>query len=258
AVTGQAEATSTAQAAVYGSNLRTNGGHGVRGVGFNGVVGETAQSSGNAVYGENFDNVAPLGNGIGVAGSGFWGVIGQDRYLGAQAGAYGVLANGELGATGVKSFIIDHPTDPENKFLKHFSSESNEVLNIYRGNVTFNANGEAVVSMPDYYDLINRNPSYQLTPIGGFAQLYIKSEMGNGQFVIAGGTEGMKASWTVYSERNDPYLQQYPEKRNVVVEKREGQKGKYFMPQLYGQGTDKMLIPFSGKDRVEQAEIQLR
>jgi hypothetical protein len=257
AVTGQAEANSTAEAAIYGSNLRTNGGHGVRGVGFNGVVGETGQSTGNAMYGENYDQIAPLGNGIGVAGTGYYGVVGEDRYLGGVSGAFGVFSNGELGASGIKSFHIDHPTDPENKFLRHFSSESNEVLNIYRGNVTFDANGEAIVEMPDYYELINKNPSYQLTPIGGYMQLYIKEKLENGRFVIGGGNEGAEASWTVYAERNDPYLQQYPEKRAVEIEKREGQKGKYLMPQLYGEGMDKKMIQTSEKTEVDQTKVNV-
>ena len=258
AVTGQAEANSTAQAAIYGSNLRPNGGHGVRGVGFNGVVGETGYSTGNAVYGENFDNIAPLGNGVGVAGKGYWGVVGEDRYLGAQAGALAINANGNFAASGTKNFQIDHPADPANKFLRHFSSESNEVLNIYRGNVTFDTNGEAVVEMPDYYDLINKNPSYQLTPIGGYAQLYVKQELANGRFVVAGGQEGMKASWTVYAERNDPYLQQYPFHRDVEVEKREGQKGKYLMPQLYGESMDKKMIQTSGEKSLVQPKIGIQ
>lgn len=258
AVTGQAEANSTTEAAIYGSNLRTNGGHGVRGVGFNGVVGETGQSTGNAMYGENFDQIAPLGNGIGVAGTGYYGVVGEDRYLGGVAGAFGVYSNGELGASGLKTFHIDHPADPENKFLRHFSSESNEVLNIYRGNVVFNADGEAIVEMPVYYDLINKNPSYQLTPIGGYMQLFIKEKMESGQFVIGGGTEGAEASWTVYAERNDPYLQQYPEKRAVEIEKREGQKGKYLMPQLYGESMDTKMIPTSGKTEVEQPKVNVK
>lgn len=258
AITGQAEAVSTAEAAIYGSNLRANGGHGVMGIGFNGIVGQTNYSAGNAVYGENSDAIAPLGNGIGVAGKGYYGVVGEDRYLGTQTGAYGVFSNGDMTATGTKLFTIDHPADPENKFLRHFSSESNEVLNIYRGNVTFDANGEATVDMPDYYDLINKNPSYQLTPIGGYAQLFVKEELANGQFVIGGGAEGMKASWTVFAERNDPYLQEYPFHRDVEVEKREGQKGKYLMPQLYGEGMDKKMIQTSGKTEVEQPNAQLK
>ena len=258
ALTGQAEAASTTQSAIYGSNLRTTGGHGVYGIGFNGVVGETQYSTGNAVFGENYDAVAPLGNGIGVAGTGYYGVVGEDRYLGAQAGANGVFSNGNFTATGTKNFTIDHPSDPENKFLRHFSSESNEVLNIYRGNVMFDANGEAVVEMPAYYHLINKNASYQLTPVGGYAQLFVKEKIENGQFIIGGGTEGMEASWTVYAERNDPYLQQYPFHRDVEVEKREGQKGKYLMPQLYGESMDKKMIQTSGKTQVEQPKVGLK
>ncbi len=258
AVSGQVESTATAQAGVYGSNLRTNGGHGVRGVGFNGVVGETEYSEGIAVFGENYDQLPPLGNGVGVAGTGYWGVVGEDRYLGSTAGAYGVYSNGNTGASGVKSFQIDHPADPANKFLRHFSSESNEVLNIYRGNVTFDENGEAVVEMPEYYELINKNPSYQLTPIGGYMQLFVKEKLESGQFVIGGGTPGAEASWTVYAERNDPYLQQYPFHREAEIEKREGQKGKYLMPQLYGESMDKKMIQTSGKTEVEQTKVNVK
>lgn len=257
-VSGQVQAGATSQAAVYGSNLRTNGGHGVYGIGFNGLVGETNYSSGNAIWGENFDAIAPLGNGIGVAGKGYWGVIGEDRYLGSVSGAYGVVSNGDFAATGTKSFVIDHPADPENKYLRHFSAESNEVLNIYRGNVILDANGEAVVELPDYYDAINMNPSYNLTPVGGFAQLYVKQEISAGMFVIAGGTAGMKVSWTIYAERNDPYLQMYPEKRAVEVEKREGQQGLYFMPQLYNVSMDKKMFQSEDKLHTEQPVLEIK
>ncbi|MFT5779859.1 MAG: hypothetical protein ACI837_002818 [Crocinitomicaceae bacterium] len=257
-VSGQVASTATGEAGVYGSNLRTTGGHGVKGIGFNGLVGETNHSTGNAVWGENYDALLPLGNAIGVAGKGYWGVVGEDRYLGGVAGAYGVFSNGDFGATGVKTFIIDHPMDPENKFLKHFSTESNEVLNIYRGNAVFAENGEAIIELPDYYDAINTNPSYNLTPVGGFAQLYIKEEISEGKFIIGGGTEGLKVSWTIYSERNDPYLRNYPEKKAVEVEKREGQKGKYVMPQLYNQPMDKKMIQSEDKEKAEQPIIELQ
>lgn len=242
-VSGQVSAGATAESGIYGSNLRTNGGHGVLGIGFNGTVGQTNYSSGNASYSENFDAIAPLGNGIGAAGKGFYGVVGEDRYLGGVPGAYGVFSNGNLAATGTKTFIIDHPDDPANKALRHFSIESNEVLNVYRGNAAFDANGEAVVMLPDYFDKINRNFSYQLTPVGGFAQLYVKEKIANNRFVIAGGQSGMEVSWAVYAERNDAYLQQHPDQRNVVIDKREGQKGKYFMPELHGQGADSAIFP---------------
>lgn len=256
-VAGQVLSTASAQAGIYGSNLRTNGGHGVMGIGFNGVVGQTNYSQGNAAYFENFDAIAPLGNGVGAAGKGYYGVVGEDRYLGAAAGAYGVLSNGNMGATGTKTFIIDHPKDPENKILRHFSVESNEVLNIYRGTAAFDANGEVRIELPDYFADINRNPTYQLTPIGGPGQLYIKQKIENNRFVIAGGQSGMEVSWMVTAERNDAYLQQYPQQRAVELEKRDGQKGKYFMPQLYNQPTEKGIIPSVTPPPAEQPLLNL-
>ncbi len=255
-VSGQVSAGATAGAGVYGSNLRTNGGIGVRGVGFNGTVGETNYRGGFGVYGENFD-VNGTGNGIGVAGLGFWGVVGEDRYLGSVSGAYGVFSNGILGASGLKTFQIDHPQDPANKYLRHFSMESDEVLNYYRGNATFDSNGEAVVELPDYFDVINRKFSYQLTPIGAYMPLFIKEKVQGRRFVIGGGTPGLEVSWTLVAERNDPFLQQYPEHRAVEIEKRDGAKGKYLMPALYGADRSQGIFPDRGRE-VNQQRVGVR
>lgn len=161
------------------------------------------------------------GWGIGVEGTGNW---------------YGVFSSGNLGASGTKTFLIDHPEDPANKMLRHFSIESNEVLNMYRGTDVFDAEGRAVVNLPDYYNSINKNPSYQLTPIGAaMPNLFIESEVNNGQFIIGGGIPGKKVSWQITAERNDPYLQQNPEEREVIVDKEGERRGKYLTPQLYGQ-----------------------
>jgi len=242
-VAGQVAATATAEAGIYGSNLRTNGGHGVYGVGFNGIVGQTGQSTGFAVYGENLDNITPLGNGVGVGGKGYYGVLGEDRYLGGQAGAYGVYSNGALGATGTKTFRIDHPKDPENKYLRHFSMESDEVLNVYRGTATFDANGNATIQLPDYFSDINRNVSYQLTPVGAYMQVFVKEKVDNNNtFVVSGGQAGKEVSWAVFAERNDRYMQKNPAQRKTEIEKRPHEKGKYLIPSLYDAGQDKAIF----------------
>lgn len=257
ALTGQAQSTATATAAIYGSNLRTNGGIGIEGIGFNGVAGETNYSQGFGIYGENYDAIAPTGNGVGVAGKGYWGVVGEDMYLGTQIGAYGVVSNGDLGVNGAKSFIIDHPTDPANKFLRHFSIESNEVINMYRGNATFDANGEVTVEMPRYFDAINRDFSYQLACVGGYAPIYVKEKLRDGKFKIAGGTEGLEVSWVVYAERNDPYFQQYPHHRQVEVEKTERNRGKYLIPALYGKDNSFKMLP-GLNEKLDQNEIEIK
>src|SRR5690606_8890703 len=174
-VSGQVEATATGSAGIYGNNLRTTGGYGTYGIGFNGVVGETNYQAGFGVYGRNYDAIGNFtANSVGTYGLGYVGIWGDQ----SDINGFSVYSNGDFGAAGTKAFYIDHPTDPENKYLRHFSIESNEVLNVYRGNASFDSNGEAVVQMPSYFDAANNNNcSYQLTPIGAYAPLYIKEKM---------------------------------------------------------------------------------
>ncbi len=195
--------------ALYGNSTpRDNWGYGVKGIG--GYMG---------VYGE--------------AINGFAGIFGKA----SGNTTYAIYADGDTGVSGTKSFVIDYPLDPENKYLKHFSIESNEVLNVYRGNVTLDNNGKAEVSLPEYFTAINKNFSYQLTPVGSPSPgIYIAKEINSsGKFVIAGGQPGQKISWYVYAERNDPYLQKYPKKRENIIIKNSKEKGKYLMPDLYNQ-----------------------
>jgi hypothetical protein len=185
-------------------------------------------------------------DGIGVAGfsqpATGWGIGGEftGNYIGIVGvegdGAFaGVLSLGDMVAIGGKPFIIDHPLDPENRLLRHYAIESNEVLNHYRGVVDLDENGEAVVSLPNYFESINRNYSYQLTPIGSsMPGLFIKEELSEAEFVIAGGEPLKKVSWVVEAERNDAYYQSKPEKRIVEMEKRESDKGKYYDPVSHG------------------------
>ena len=55
----------------------------------------------------------------------------------------GLVMNGNLSVGGNKAFLIDHPLDPANKYLYHYCIESNEVLNVYSGNVSTGADGMA-------------------------------------------------------------------------------------------------------------------
>ena len=237
-VSGQVASTATASAGIYGNNLRTGGGYGTYGIGHSGTVGETNYQLGFGIYGRNYDAIGPLGNAVGTYGLGYVGVWGdQSDPLG-----YSVYANGDFGAAGTKAFSIDHPLDPEHKYLRHYSIESNEVLNLYRGTVPFDANGEVIVTMPNYFDAVNINFSYQLTPIGGYAPLYIKDKLLDGKFVIAGGLPGMEVSWVVYGQRNDPYLQQHPESGQVEVVKEDWNQGKYLQPDLYNQSDDLKIV----------------
>jgi len=132
-----------------------------------------------------------------------------------------------------KNFRIDHPLDPTNKYLDHSVIESSEVLNQYSGNAVLNAEGEARVQFPAWFEAINIDFRYQLTAVGAPGpNLYVAEEVKDNAFKIAGGTPGMKVSWQVTARRNDPYMRAHP----YVVEKDkpEGERGYYTDPSLYG------------------------
>ena len=100
------------------------------------------------------------------------------------------------------SFTIDHPLDPYNKILNHYFIEGPEMLNIYRGSVTLDANGRAEVQLPDYFSALNRNPHIQLTGVGTREVVYVAEDVKENRFVI-GGPANAKVYWQVTGERQD-------------------------------------------------------
>lgn len=198
-----------------------------------GIFGQSVSSDGIGVMGYAS---ATSGDNIGV-----WGVTdSQDYgYGGFFWGQTAVVGNFE--ASGSKSFKIDHPLDPANRYLYHFTQESPEVQNVYNGVVTLDMDGKAVIYLPDYFSSLNKAPyRYQLTPIGApMPNLFIAEEIQENTFTIAGGAPYQKVSWEVTAVRNDPYVRDHP----VVAEqeKPEGERGTYLYPEGYGQPAEKRL-----------------
>ena len=83
------------------------------------------------------------------------------------------------------------------------------MMNIYNGVVTLSRRGDAVVKFPDWFDALNRDFRYQLTCIGGFAPVYIASEVSGNQFKIGGGRPGMRVSWQVTGVRKDAFANEH-------------------------------------------------
>jgi hypothetical protein len=159
-----------------------------------------------------------------------YGVRGEEPSGGA---GHAVFAAGTLAASGTKSFQIDHPLNPENFYLNHFCTEAPEPLNAYSGVVNLDKHGEAWVQLPDYFEVINLDPRYMLTPIGSpMPNLHVAVEIKGNRFKIAGGSPGKRVSWEVKAIRNDRYVQQYG--FQTEQEKEDEIKGKYLQPELYG------------------------
>ena len=153
-----------------------------------------------------------------------------------------VIINGTTTITGflakaAGSFKIDHPLDPENKYLYHSFVESPDMMNIYNGNVILDADGTATIEMEDWFEALNMEFRYQLTCIGGFAQVYIADKIKDGKFKIAGGSPGLEVSWQVTGIRQDPYA--VKNRIQVEVEKEAEYKGSYLNADAYDQPKTK-------------------
>jgi len=164
---------------------------------------------------------------------------------GATAGLAGdfsgdVHISGNL-SKGGGSFKIDHPLDPENKYLYHSFVESPDMKNIYDGIIRLDASGEAVITLPDWFGALNRDFRYLLTPIGAPApSLFIAEKITGNRFRIAGGQPGMEVSWQVTGIRQDAYAN----KNRIPVEedKPEAERGFYLHPAAFDQPEDKNVL----------------
>ncbi len=230
----------------------------VRGIGIEGA--------GNAqgVYGIAEASSTAGGTAIGVEGDSYYdgagnysvGIYGQaQNWSAATSSCYGVYGTASGGATnyagyfqgnvrvtgsmakGSGTFEIDHPLDPANKYLYHSFVESPDMMNIYNGNVTTDATGTATVTMPDYFEALNKDFRYQLTVIGGtFAQAIVSKEVTGNSFEIKTNQPNVKVSWQVTGVRHDAYANAH----RVVpeVEKTGTDKGKYLYPKEQGQPAE--------------------
>ncbi|MBI4088444.1 hypothetical protein HY418_03665 [Candidatus Kaiserbacteria bacterium] len=135
-----------------------------------------------------------------------------------------VQFRGDLAITGALSkgsgtFAIDHPLDPNNKLLFHSFVESPDVKNLYDGITELDENGEATIRLPDYFMALNKDFRYQFFPLDeAMPDLYIKSEVADNQFTIAGGESSGRISWQVTGIRHDPYILANPIRLEVKKE----------------------------------------
>jgi hypothetical protein len=174
--------------------------------------------------------------------SNYVAVYGETGAGGQVAGFFkgNVTVQGILAKT-AGTFKIDHPQDPANKYLYHSFVESPDMMNIYNGNIKTDANGDAFVSLPSYFEAENIDFKYQLTVIGQFAQAIVWEKIKDNQFKIKTDKPNVEVSWQVTGVRNDHWAQ----KHRIVseVNKEPENKGKYLHPELFGESEDKSIRP---------------
>jgi hypothetical protein len=113
------------------------------------------------------------------------------------------------------------------------------MMNIYNGNVTTNAAGEAFITLPEWFETLNRDFRYQLTVLGQFAQAIVSSKVANHQFSIKTDKPDVEVSWQVTGIRQDAWANAH----RIPVEemKSEKERGFYRHPELYNAPPEKSI-----------------
>ncbi len=208
-----------------GFGVSGNGNVGVYGGGATGVEGDG--SGGDGVHGTSDTSSGVAG--ISVDGNGVYGTS-TTGYAGWSDGGLRVTG----GCTGcLGTFQIDDPLDPANKYLNQSGVASPDMLDILSDNVTTDANGNATVQLPPYFEALNTDFRYQLTVVGQFSQAIISSEVKNNTFTIKTDKPTVKVSWQVTGVRHDPYAAAHPIQPEQA--KPANEQGTYLHPQELGQ-----------------------
>ena len=209
---------------------------------FVGVWGEVDSSRGGIADLGFGSQVGVFGDG-GPKGIGVYGKGGRPDFPEALAGYFeGNCSIRDNLTKGGGGFRIDHPLEPAKKLFNHSFVESSARKNIYDGVAVLDDDGVAVVELPRWFQEINSDFCYQLTPIGApTPRLHIAEEINENRFKIAGGSRGMKVSWQVTGIRIDPWARAHP--MTVEEEKDASLQGRYLHAELYGQPEEESISP---------------
>jgi hypothetical protein len=221
--------------------VSSNGGDGIFAVG----GGSRKGFGGNGIE-ANGGNGSGSGN---IAGSGIVATAGVGLNGAASGNAGDFIGNVDIVGNvdiagrltkGSGSFKIDHPLDPENKYLYHSFVESPDMKNIYDGTVTTDAGGNAVITLPDWFEALNRDFRYQLTVIGTFAQAIVAEKIKYNRFTIRTSIPNVEVSWQVTGIRRDAYANMH----RIPVEetKPDRERGTYLHPDAFNQPEEKNAL----------------
>jgi hypothetical protein len=138
-----------------------------------------------------------------------------------------------------KAFRIDHPLDPANKELWHLCIESPDMMNLYNGTAITDAAGYATITLPSYFEALNRDFRYQLTVIDeddttdAFIWAKVVRKIGkeaSNQFTIRTARGNVEVSWMVTGIRQDAYANH----ARITPEVEKAVKGTYLNPEAFG------------------------
>ncbi len=100
-----------------------------------------------------------------------------------------------------------------------------------------------MVTLPTYFESLNKDFRYQLTVVGGtFAQAIVSEKVQGNRFQIRTNQPSIEVSWQVTGIRNDAYAQAH--RVQPEVDKEAENKGKYLNPTELGKSADLQIGRF--------------
>jgi hypothetical protein len=233
-------------AGIY-SDAYLEDGWGIGGMFGGNFAGAICEAQASPTAGGGFGLIGQCLGGEGTtANTGVWGYAsgGGDNYGvvgealgGSRQETWAGYFNGDVYADAYYAPLalmrIDHPVNPADATLSHAFIASDEMKTVYDGVVLLDGSGSAWVELPDWFEALNGDFRYQLTPIGAAApNLHIASAIVGNRFAIGGGEAGMEVSWQVTGIRHDAVA----EMRRAPVEatKLGDKRGKYMHPEAFG------------------------
>ncbi|MFF8942167.1 hypothetical protein ACF1A5_07780 [Streptomyces sp. NPDC014864] len=198
------------------------------------LFGSVVQDRGNGIL-----NLQSGGNVIAMSGS-------EDLVgIGTITPQFKLDVNGSVRVLGALEkagggFKIDHPLDPANRYLSHSFVESPDMTNLYGGVVETDDEGEATVVLPDWFEALNRDIRYQLTPVGALAQVAVTGEVKGNRFTLRADQPGIKVSWQVTGVRQDAWAEAH--RIPVEEDKAHTDRAYYLHPEEHGQPEDSGLL----------------
>jgi hypothetical protein len=194
-----------------------------------GVLGQSNSTSADAAGARGVDGSGAPAGATSFAPAGLrgesttaYGVLGLSRFVGIRGDVlntsggslaegrlgysvsgtnYGVYAIGDVGATGTKSFVMPHPTDPS-LVIRYISLEGPEAGTYFRGRGRIDGRS-AVIDVPESFRLVTEpdSLSIQLTPIGRNATLWV-TDLNLDQIAVQGSRD-VEFFYTVNGIRRD-------------------------------------------------------
>ncbi len=210
-------------------------------VGIYSRANSSSPSGSGASYG-----IIGLANSTTSSNFGVYGQGGQTSGNVNYAGYFNGLLNANELTAIFKEFRIDHPLDPEDKYLIHSCVESDERMNLYRGVVRTDMRGYATVLVPAWFSALNIDIQYQLTIVDehnteDFVICKVVKKLDNGEFVLRTSSPNVEVDWQVSGSRNDASARFRP----FVVEqtKNKSERGKYEDPEAFGLSDGMAIVP---------------